>query len=59
MLTTVSWIGGKNSFLGWAYVTASALIVLLACIGAIRNFIRPLRPITSPRDIARLEHENM
>ncbi|VDB90122.1 unnamed protein product [Peniophora sp. CBMAI 1063] len=59
VLTTVAWIGGKNAFLGWSYVAASAFIVLLACIAAIRNFIRPLRPMTSPRDIAMLEHHQM
>ncbi|KZV72162.1 cell cycle control protein [Peniophora sp. CONT] len=55
VLTTVSWIGGKNPFLGWAYVAASVLIVSLAIIGAIRTCIRPIRPMTSA-DISKMEH---
>lgn len=41
VISTVSWIGGKNPFLGWAYVAAAALFVLLAVLGTIRHMFRP------------------
>ncbi|KAI0811034.1 transcription regulator [Irpex lacteus] len=41
VISTVSWIGGKNPFLGWAYVATAALFVLLAIAGTIRHLIRP------------------
>lgn len=41
VISTVSWIGGKNPFLGWAYVAAAGLFVLLAILGTIRHMIRP------------------
>ncbi|KAG5637857.1 hypothetical protein H0H81_002896 [Sphagnurus paluster] len=41
VISTVSWIGGKNSFLGWAYVTAAAVFVLLAVLGTIRHLVKP------------------
>ncbi|KAF8636461.1 hypothetical protein AX17_003277 [Amanita inopinata Kibby_2008] len=43
VISTVSWIGGKNPFLGWAYVAASALFVLLAILGTARHLIKPRR----------------
>ncbi|KAK0240501.1 cell cycle control protein [Armillaria nabsnona] len=43
VITTVSWIGGKNPFLGWAYVAAAALFVLLAVVGTARHLIKPRR----------------
>lgn len=43
VISTVSWIGGKNPFLGWAYVGAAALFVLLGVIGTIRHLVRPRR----------------
>lgn len=43
VLSTVSWIGGKNPFLGWAYVTAACIFVLLAILGTARHLIRPRR----------------
>jgi len=43
VISTVSWIGGKNPFLGWAYVAAAALFVLLAVLGTIRHLVRPRR----------------
>ncbi|PFH47175.1 hypothetical protein AMATHDRAFT_68299, partial [Amanita thiersii Skay4041] len=43
VISTVSWIGGKNPFLGWAYVAASALFVLLAILGTIRHLVKPRR----------------
>lgn len=41
VISTVSWIGGKNPFLGWAYVAASAVFVLLAVLGTARHLIKP------------------
>ncbi|KAI0698473.1 ligand-effect modulator 3 family [Cytidiella melzeri] len=41
VISTVSWIGGKNPFLGWAYVATAALFVLLAIAGAVRHLVRP------------------
>ncbi|KDQ60590.1 hypothetical protein JAAARDRAFT_67030 [Jaapia argillacea MUCL 33604] len=43
VISTVSWIGGKNEFLGWAYVASSALFVLLAIAGTIRHLVKPRR----------------
>jgi len=41
VISTVAWSGGKNAFLGWAYVGASGLFVLLAILGTIRHLIKP------------------
>lgn len=41
VISTVSWIGGKNPFLGWAYVAAAGVFVLLALAGTIRHLIKP------------------
>jgi len=41
VVSTVSWIGGKNPFLGWAYVGAAALFILLAVAGTVRHIIKP------------------
>lgn len=41
VISTVSWIGGKNPFLGWAYVASAALFVLLAVIGLVWHCIKP------------------
>ncbi|KAI0747835.1 cell cycle control protein [Daedaleopsis nitida] len=41
VISTVSWMGGKNPFLGWAYVAASGLLVLLGILGTIRHLIKP------------------
>jgi hypothetical protein len=43
VISTVSWIGGKNPFLGWAYVTSAAVFVLLAVAGTARHVIKPRR----------------
>ncbi|KAF9001981.1 CDC50/LEM3 family [Cyathus striatus] len=43
VISTVSWIGGKNPFLGWAYVASAALFVLLALLGTARHLIKPRR----------------
>lgn len=41
VVSTVAWIGGKNPFLGWAYVASAGLFVLLAVLGTIRHLVRP------------------
>ncbi len=43
VISTVSWIGGKNSFLGWSYVAAAAVCVLLALAGTVRHMVKPRR----------------
>jgi len=43
VISTVSWIGGKNPFLGWAYVASAAVFVLLAIAGTARHVIKPRR----------------
>ncbi|KZT20265.1 cell cycle control protein [Neolentinus lepideus HHB14362 ss-1] len=43
VISTVSWVGGKNNFLGWAYVASSALFVFLAIAGTIRHVLKPRR----------------
>ncbi len=41
VISTVSWMGGKNPFLGWAYVAAASIFVALAVAGTIRHLVRP------------------
>lgn len=41
VISTVSWIGGKQPFLGWAYIAAAILCVALAMAGLIRHLVRP------------------
>jgi hypothetical protein len=41
VISTVSWIGGKNPFLGWAYIAVGALFVLLGIAGTARHLMRP------------------
>ncbi|KAJ8078492.1 alkylphosphocholine resistance protein lem3 [Marasmius tenuissimus] len=43
VISTVSWVGGKNPFLGWAYIGAAALFVLLAVAGLVRHLVKPRR----------------
>ncbi|KAG6820794.1 hypothetical protein H0H93_011559 [Arthromyces matolae] len=45
VISTVSWIGGKNPFLGWAYVASAAVFVLLAILGTIRHLVKPRQVI--------------
>lgn len=41
VISTISWIGGKNPFLGWAYIATAGLFLLLALAGTVRHCIRP------------------
>lgn len=34
-------MGGKNPFLGWAYVAAAALFAVLGTAGLIRHLVKP------------------
>ncbi|KAH8108456.1 cell cycle control protein [Phellopilus nigrolimitatus] len=43
VISTVSWMGGKNPFLGWAYVVAAGIFVLLGVLGLIRHLAKPRR----------------
>lgn len=43
-------MGGKNPFLGWAYVAAASLLVLLGFLGTIRHLIKP-RSVPSPLSV--------
>jgi len=43
VISTVSWVGGKNPFLGYAYVASSAIFVLLSLAGTIRHLMKPRR----------------
>lgn len=55
MISTVSWMGGKNPFLGWAYVAAAALFALLGTAGLIRHLVKPrYLDISSHRQISSL-----
>ncbi|KAF8321425.1 putative LEM3 /CDC50 family transcription regulatory protein [Cantharellus anzutake] len=41
VLSTVSWVGGKNPFMGWAYVATACVFVSLGLAGTIRHLISP------------------
>jgi len=41
VLSTVSWVGGKNPFMGWAYVATACVFVFLGLVGTVRHFISP------------------
>lgn len=41
VISTVSWVGGKQPFLGWAYVGAAVLCVVLAVAGLVRHLVKP------------------
>jgi len=43
VISTVSWMGGKNPFLGWAYVAAACIFVVLGIAGTVRHIVRPRR----------------
>lgn len=41
VISTVSWMGGKQPFLGWSYVAVSAICVFLAIAGTLKHMIKP------------------
>lgn len=43
VLSTVSWFGGKNDFLGIAYIVVGAICLLLAAIFGIKQATCPRR----------------
>lgn len=47
VLSTTTWIGGKNQFLGWAYVVVAILCLLLAIGFGIKQWVSPREPTTS------------
>lgn len=47
VLSTTTWIGGKNQFLGWAYIVVAILCLLLAIGFGIKQWVSPREPTTS------------
>ena len=58
VISTVSWIGGKNPFLGWAYVASAALFVGLAIAGTIRHMIKPRYVGSSLQPFGYVDHHS-
>merc|ERR1711959_155659 len=52
VLSTTTWIGGKNSFLGWAYIVVAILCILLALGFFIKEMVCPRQVASSEQ----LEH---
>lgn len=47
VLSTTTWIGGKNQFLGWAYIVVSILCIILSIGFAIKQKVSPRNPQTA------------
>lgn len=41
VLSTTTWIGGKNRFLGWAYLTVGTLCLLISVVFSVTYLIKP------------------
>eukprot|EP01118_Nematostelium_gracile_P006789 TRINITY_DN218_c0_g1_i1.p1 TRINITY_DN218_c0_g1~~TRINITY_DN218_c0_g1_i1.p1 ORF type:complete len:308 (+),score=74.14 TRINITY_DN218_c0_g1_i1:46-969(+) len=41
VLSTTSWIGGKNSFLGWAYITVGIICIIQGILFGIKQAVSP------------------
>ncbi|KNC50358.1 uncharacterized protein AMSG_12017 [Thecamonas trahens ATCC 50062] len=41
VLSTTSWMGGKNSFLGLAYIIVGSLCILLGVVFLVANIVKP------------------
>jgi len=41
VISTVSFLGGKNSFLGWAYIVVGVICVVLGCLFTLRHLYKP------------------
>lgn len=57
VISTVSWIGGKQPFLGWAYIAAAILCVALAIGGLVRHLIKPRKLGDMSRESDRILHK--
>lgn len=43
IISNTSWMGGKNSFLGWAYIITGSVFLLLAIVFLVRHLMAPRR----------------
>jgi LEM3 (ligand-effect modulator 3) family / CDC50 family len=43
VFSTASWVGGRNPFIGLAYIAVAALCVLLGLLFTARHLIKPRR----------------
>jgi len=41
VISTVSILGGKNSFLGWAYIVVGVICVVIGCLFTLRHLYKP------------------
>ena len=41
VVSTTSWMGGKNDFLGWTYVAVGIACVLVAAVFGVKQLVRP------------------
>ena len=50
VLSTTEWIGGKNNFLGVAYIVVGGICAVLACLFLIKQLVSP-RQLQNPKDM--------
>lgn len=50
VLSTTSWLGGRNGFLGWSYIAVAIVCVALAIMFEIKQKISPRRPGQMPTE---------
>jgi len=48
VFSTTTWIGGKNNFLGWAYIVVAILCLLLAIAFGVKQAVNPRDMASSP-----------
>ena len=48
VLSTTSWIGGKNAFLGYSYIVVGVICVVLAIAFLVKDRLSPRDPGTAP-----------
>ena len=51
VISTISWLGGKNPFLGYAYLIVGGLCAILALAFSLKHYI-------SPRDLGNMKYFN-